>query len=83
MKKYVIIFLIIISLVFGYYTYNNSNIVHKHIDVNNVASISIHGDGIKDKVRNASVEEIQDIVNWYNSINDIRKNKDGSGTTPE
>lgn len=84
MKKYVTIFILVICFVFIYFKYTgNGTNLHNHIDINDVESITINGLGIKNNARNANADEIKTIVNWYNSITDIRENKDGIGTTPD
>ncbi|MFL0269366.1 hypothetical protein [Candidatus Clostridium radicumherbarum] len=68
-------FFLIIFIGFKAYSNIKSNSLHKHISFNDVQSIKINASRISDH------EEIQNIVNWFNSIQDINENPDFAGTT--
>lgn len=72
---YLILFFTVISLGFKAYGTIKSNSLHQHISMNDVQSIAINGGRI------TSPEEIQNIVKWFNSINNINENPDFAGTT--
>lgn len=83
MKHYrnlIILLISILVIVAVYCFFANSNKLHKPINVNDVESINIIG---RTTSRIANKEETQNIVKWFNSITNIRENKDLSGTTAE
>ncbi|MEQ8154652.1 MAG: hypothetical protein ABRQ25_07195 [Clostridiaceae bacterium] len=84
-KKVLIIILILMFTIFAVYRWrtNSINSIHEHINITDVESVEIEGSAIKGDVRIATENEMKDIVNWFNSISDIRKNKDFRGTTSE
>lgn len=69
--------LLILILALGLISYYFLRI-HKPINANDVESVNIWGNtsGVTTSV------EKQDIVKWFNSITNIRNNKDFAGTTP-
>lgn len=80
-KKGLVIILLLVLFCMGlmlYYDYS-VNSIHSKIDINDVASIYIEGAG-KDWVANE--DEKREIINWFNSMTDIRINKtlEGVGT---
>ncbi|MEQ8197206.1 MAG: hypothetical protein ABRQ27_04270, partial [Clostridiaceae bacterium] len=85
-----IIILILIFTIFVAYRWrtnlinsNSISSIHEHINLTDVESVEIEGSAIKGDVRIATENEMKDIVNWFNSISDIRENKDFRGTTSE
>lgn len=84
-KKFLIIILILIFIILGAYRWRTYSInsIHTHISISDVESIKIWGSSIKSEGKIATAEERKDIVRWFNSISDIRKNKDFQGTTEE
>ena len=73
------VLIILFALGTVFYINNNTNTLHESLTINEVESINIWGK----TNRTADSDEKQYIVNWFNSITDIRKNKDFAGTTPE
>jgi hypothetical protein len=53
--------------------------IHEKIAANNVVEILLWGNGNE---RLADEKEIKDIVSWFNDIDDVRENKEMTGTTP-
>lgn len=74
--KIILIAIVAIGLI-SYHFLNSS--LHEQINVNDVESINFWGN-ITDVAR--SVEK-QDIVEWFNSMTNIRENKGFAGTTPD
>ena len=68
--------MILTFLAFKGYSALKVYILHEHISINDVQSIVIRGFNSK----NATPEEAEKIVNWFNSIYGIKEN-DFSGTT--
>jgi hypothetical protein len=56
--------------------------LHRPIKVENIARITLWG-GYNGVNREASEQEVTNIVNWFNSVYDIRENKEFAGTTEE
>ncbi|OPY57633.1 MAG: hypothetical protein A4E55_01561 [Pelotomaculum sp. PtaU1.Bin035] len=80
MKKIIVLLLIILVPASIWYWGNRS--LHQPISVNNVVSIKIWTAISGFDSRKAAPEEIQNIVKWFNSSNNIRQNKYFAGITP-
>lgn len=74
---YSVIFFAFIFLGFKAYSTIKSSSIHEHILVNDVQSVTIRGYG----TRTASSEEMQNIVKWFNTINNVQENTEFAGTT--
>ncbi len=70
---------IVVILAIIYQVGFNNNI-HRTIDVKNVDKIELWG--MSETRRYASQEELENIVKWFNSVDNIRKNKEFAGITP-
>lgn len=79
-KRIIRCFIIIIFIIAGTLFYRKLS-VHKHISNDDISSIQLWGVYIKQ--REASKEEIQRIIEKFNSIKSIRRNKDFQGMTPD
>ncbi|MDD5602722.1 MAG: hypothetical protein PHG48_01395 [Eubacteriales bacterium] len=73
----ILISILTIGILLSFFSYQSKS--HKSIKLIDIESINIWGN----TTRIASSDEVRDIVNWFNSITDIRANKDFEGTTPE
>ncbi len=78
-RNFKILMISILAIGLIYYFFTNSNKLHESINISDVESINIWGR----TSRIANSDEEQDIIKWFNSINNIRQNKDFAGTTPE
>lgn len=78
----VLIVLLLSVLVVGllYYLFMNKGKLHEEIHLSDVDAVIIWN---SEGRRLASSEEEQDIIRWFNSMTNIRHNKDYAGTTPE
>ena len=77
-NNFKIIFMLITILAIGLISYDFLRL-HKPINLSDVESVNIWGN-TSNVARNL---EKQDIVKWFNSITNIRENKDFAGTTPD
>lgn len=75
--KILLISVLAIGLI--YYFFTNTSKLHEPISASDVESINIWGS----TNRVASSSEQQDIIKWFNSITNIRENKNFEGTTPD
>jgi hypothetical protein len=62
-----------------YYLFTDIGKLHEPINIGDIDVIEIWGK----TSRIANSEEKKNIIKWFNSITDIRENKDFAGTTPE
>jgi hypothetical protein len=84
MKSILSIAALVLALVtFWIVRYYTDTSFHKKIDVNNVESIEMWGHGADQGTKRAGQEDTEKIVGWFNSMTDIRANRDFAGTTPE
>jgi len=74
---YLIIFFLIVFLGFKGCYILKANSLHQHISINDVQSIVIRAYS----TRIATPEETENIVKWFNSINNIGENPDFEGPT--
>lgn len=78
-----IIFIVLVFIGLEGSRYYNIIAIHRKIDANDVESIKIYGTAIKGE-KYATTDEIKDIINWFNSATDLRRNRYGEGVgTPE
>ena len=58
--------------------------LHQPISVDEVDSMMVWGEGLMEgrNGREATGEELAEIVKWFNAATDIRHNRDFAGTTP-
>jgi hypothetical protein len=84
MKKSIIAILFIAAIIFGWNWYSKQNI-HKPIPLNNVESVVLWGSGIPEshQGRKATKDEVSQIIEWFNSVKDIRVNENFAGATPD
>ena len=76
--KILLISILAVGLI--YYLFANKSKLHEAIDESNVETIIIW-DTMGRRIANS--DEKQDIIRWFNSITNIRQNKEFAGTTPE
>lgn len=81
MKKIILSAIILIGAYF-LWSWLSEKELHQQITVDSVESITFWGGGIGN-VKQATNEEIIQMVNWFNSATDIRANKHFAGSTPE
>jgi hypothetical protein len=84
-KKGVIMVLVSIFIIIGVQRWHiySVNSIHTQISISDIECIRISGTAIKGDGKIATEDEMKNIVNWFNSISDIRENKDFQGTTEE
>lgn len=84
-KEGLIIILLLTFIIFGAgrWLIYSINLIHTHISISDVESVEIWESGIQGKGKIATAEETKYIVNWFNSIGDIRINEGFEGTTEE
>ena len=80
MKNIIVFILIILAFASVWHWKNKS--LHQPISINNVASIELWADIPEYISKKATPEETQKIVQWFNSSNNIRRNKYFAGGTP-
>lgn len=84
-KKGFIIMLLFVLFYIGFKVYRDYNInsMHTKINISDVESIKIYGTAIKVD-RYANSDETKNIINWFNSTTDIRRNREFEGVgTPD
>jgi hypothetical protein len=74
-----IIFIIIIVFIIGVALLYRKSSVHKQISSDNISNIQLWG--VSEKQREAINDEKEKIIEEFNSINSILRNKDFQGTT--
>ena len=78
---------VIIAIILAGCALTNANVnktFHKTISVDEVATVKTWGNSIPNgEEKEETKEGIEKIVKWFNSITDIRENKELSGSTPE
>jgi len=79
-KKSLFVGVIVLLLTFGIWTYAETSNLHRPIKVEDVSRMILWGVG---GYKEATQEEVSNIVNWFNSASGIRENKDFVGTTPD
>lgn len=77
-----LIILLLFALAVGFlcYLFMNKDKLHEEIHVSDVDAVIIWN---TDGRRLAGSEEEKNIISWFNSMTNIRHNKDYAGTTPE
>jgi len=80
-KSLLLIVILFLVVPVAWKSVNNSSL-HRPIKVENIARITLWG-GYIGVSREASEQEVTNIVNWFNSAYDIRENKEFAGTTEE
>jgi hypothetical protein len=81
-KKSLVLVVIMFLVVLVAWKYVNTTNLHRPIKVENIARITLWG-GYNGVDKEASEQEVTNIVNWFNSAYDIRENKEFAGTTEE
>lgn len=79
LRNLTILLICLFVIVIIYCSFTDTMKLHESISVSDVESINIWGH----TSRMANSDEKQDIVKWFNSITNVRENKDFAGTTPE
>lgn len=74
------IVVILLSLISGIWPYIKTSYLHRPIKVEDISSMTLWGG--HGGHRDATQEEIRNIVNWFNSASKIRANKGFAGETP-
>jgi hypothetical protein len=81
-KKSILLVVIMFLVVLVAWKYVTTSNLYRPIKVENIARITLWG-GYNGVNREASEQEVTNIVNWFNSVYDIRENKEFAGTTEE
>ncbi|MGC7871320.1 hypothetical protein ACPUYX_07270 [Desulfosporosinus sp. SYSU MS00001] len=71
--------------ILGIWNYFKVSNLHRPLKVEEISSINLWGGHFagNNRGREATQEEVGDIVDWFNSASDIRENKDFAGETPD
>lgn len=80
LKKFLLVGIVVL-LLSGIWTYVNTSYLHRPIKVEDISSVTLWGG--HGGHRDATQEEIINIVNWFNSASEIRANKGFAGETPD
>lgn len=80
-KKSLFIGIVLLLVISGIWTHVKTSNLHRPIKLENISSIVLWGGHGGQK--EATQEEIRNIVNWFNYASDIRKNKGFAGETPD
>ena len=80
-----VILAISILLIVVIWNWNSAMSLHQPVSIENVSRIKIWGSGMQEGHvgREATPQEREKIINWYNSASDFRENKKLVGPTPE
>jgi len=79
----IVIIVVAILLVGVSFFFQEFNRLYTPIDVSKVQKIELWGQQVGEVTRReATNEEVSNIVKWFNSTTDIRENKDFAGETP-
>jgi len=86
-KKSLFIGVVVLLLISGIWTHVKTSNLHHPVKVEDISSITlwgVHG-GYQEatQTEGATQEEIKNIVNWFNSVSDIRENRAFAGETPD
>jgi hypothetical protein len=81
-KKSVVLVVIMFLVMLVVWKYVNTTNLHPPIKVKSITRITLWG-GYNGVDKEASEQEVTNIVNWFNSAYDIRENKEFAGTTEE
>jgi hypothetical protein len=81
-KKSVVLVVIMFLVMLVVWKYVNTTNLHPPVKVESITRITFWG-GYNGVDREASEQEVTNIVNWFNSAYDIRENKEFAGTTEE
>lgn len=81
-KKSLLLAVIIFLVALAAWKFVNTSNLHRPIKVENISRITLWG-GYNGVNREATEQEVINIVNWFNSAYDIRGNKKFAGTTEE
>lgn len=72
----------LIAVVAIWWYFNASNKLPYPITLEDVAKVELHGAKPENKDREATPEEVKQIVDWYSSMRSFKANSTLAGTTP-